>query len=80
MEVGLKAQNATQIFPRLSFEHAFPFAYVHKFFSGSKLEGSKCNPNFPRLNFEHAFPSTYGHKLFNGNRLEGSKCNPNFQG
>ncbi len=31
---------------RLSFQHAFPFAYGHKLFSGSRLEGSKCNPNF----------------------------------
>jgi len=31
---------------RLNFQHAFPSAYGHKLFSGSKLEGSKCNPNF----------------------------------
>jgi len=33
-------------FPRLSFQHIFPFAYGHKLFSESRLEGSKCNPNF----------------------------------
>jgi hypothetical protein len=33
-------------FPRLSFQHAFPFAYGHKLFNGSRLEGSKYNPNF----------------------------------
>jgi hypothetical protein len=33
-------------FPGLSLQHTFPFAYGHKLFSGSRLEGSKCNPNF----------------------------------
>jgi len=31
---------------QLNFQHAFPSAYGHKLFSGSRLEGSKCNPNF----------------------------------
>ncbi len=31
---------------RLNFQHAFPSAYGHKLFSGSRLQGSKCNPNF----------------------------------
>ncbi len=31
---------------RLSFQQAFPFVYGHKLFSGSRLKGSKCNPNF----------------------------------
>jgi hypothetical protein len=33
-------------FPGLNFQHAFPFVYGHKLFNGSRLEGSKCNPNF----------------------------------
>jgi len=33
-------------FPGLNFQHVFPFAYGYKLFSGSRLEGSKCNPNF----------------------------------
>jgi hypothetical protein len=32
--------------PGLSFQRAFPFAYGHKLFNGSRLEGSKCNSNF----------------------------------
>jgi hypothetical protein len=36
-------------FPGLSFQHAFPFAYGHKLFSESRLEGSKCNPTFEGL-------------------------------
>jgi hypothetical protein len=31
---------------RLTFQHVFPSTYGHKFFNGSRLEGSKCNPNF----------------------------------
>jgi hypothetical protein len=31
---------------RLTFQHIFPSIYGHKFFNGSRLEGSKCNPNF----------------------------------
>jgi hypothetical protein len=34
---------------RLSFQHVFPSAYGHKLFSGSRLKGSKCNPNFQGL-------------------------------
>jgi hypothetical protein len=38
---------------RLSLQHAFPSAYGHKLFSGSRLEGSKCNPNFQGTTRHH---------------------------
>jgi hypothetical protein len=40
---------------RLSFQHVFPSAYGHKLFNGSRLEGSKCNPNFQGSTFSTLF-------------------------
>jgi hypothetical protein len=39
----------------LSFKHAFLSAYGHKLFRGSRLEGSKCNPNFQGSAFSTLF-------------------------
>ncbi len=65
-------------FPRLSFQHAFPFTYGHKLYNESKFEGSKCNPNFQGSTSNTFFFSTYGHKLFSRSRLDFSQ--PHFGG